>query len=72
MAPTDATIKIYNRGNLAGKFAIFFTSEKAMKIAKGTGIKDNIFAASNTDINLKKAELFLERQRLRYDTVILS
>ena len=72
MAPIDATIKIYNRGNLAGNFAIFFISEKAMKIAKDTGIKDNIFAATNTGINLKKAELFLERQRLRYDTVILS
>jgi hypothetical protein len=70
MAPTDATVKVYHRGNLAGKFAIFFTSEKAMKIAKEAGIKDNLFAANNTDINLKKAEAFLARQRLRYDMVI--
>jgi len=76
----DAILKIYNRGNLNGKFALFFKSDKAISTAKKIGVKPvtdgedtaYIIAGSNNEENVKKAESFLNDWQLHYEIIILS
>jgi len=76
----DAILKIYKRGNLSGKYAIFFRSDKAINLCIKKGIKPvndgndtaYIIAGENTPENIVKAENFLSENQLYYSTFINS
>lgn len=68
-AQLDCTLKIYNRGKLAGKFAIFFNTDKAKKIAKALNLKNDILAAETTETRLTNARALLNRNKLYYDEI---
>ncbi len=76
-AAPDAILKIYNSGNLKGKYALFFNSLKAIEVYKSLRLEviDGayyIVAGLNTDENLKKVRAFLDRHQLHYEEVILN
>jgi hypothetical protein len=66
-APTDVTIKIYERGKFAGYLAMFFESEKAKTIAKKIEAKDNIIVSKKE--NLPRAEKICNDNRLHFEVV---
>lgn len=68
----DVTIKHYHRGNLAGKLAMFFESDKAKAICANIR-KDNLncIAMELTDTNADKAAQLCERHRLYYEIIEL-
>jgi hypothetical protein len=69
-APVDCTIKIYTRGNLAGKLAIFFTSDKAKEIAKNKlELKSDILATINREHTQSNAEKLLSANKLHYEII---
>ena len=74
MYSSDCYLKVYNTGNLAGKFAIFFESNNAKKVAVNCNapLIDGIYILAFSQNNLDKGRKFLENNKLHYTEYILG
>lgn len=74
---SDITIKVYKRGNLAGKIALYFCTDKAKKVYEKIvwvpekRIKDdnNRYLLAYDVAALPKAETFCSNNQLHYEII---
>ena len=68
--PSDVTIIDYNSGNLKGKLALFFITDKAKQVYK-TMLIDSLYclAYDKSDTIMAKAEQFCINHNLHYELV---
>lgn len=70
MQQSDVTIKQYNSGKFAGKYAAFFNTDKAKKVLTSFGNDNGVIAGIQS--NLPKVEAFCERNQLHYEYLIIN